>query len=102
MDWTHIALNAASGKMYFACRPESDIWVFLGDLPAAARKAVWDRFLAGAADATPTSFSSSYLLAAALRRADAAYKEQTQRDDNEDWAGWYAKFLAREQAEIPF
>jgi hypothetical protein len=88
--------------MYFACRPESDIWVYLGDLPAAAYKELWDRFLAGEADVSPTSFTSSYSLAAALRRADAAYKQRIQQADDEDWASWYAKFLAREQAELPF
>jgi hypothetical protein len=90
------------GKIFFARRPDSDVCVYLGDLPAAVYEALWNRFLAGEADVSPTSFRSSYTLAAALRRAAVAYKEQTQHHDDGDWASWYAKYLAKEQADAPF
>jgi hypothetical protein len=32
------------GREYFACAPDSDIWVSVGDLPETTRDAIWKRF----------------------------------------------------------
>jgi hypothetical protein len=31
------------GREYFARSPESDVWVWFGDLPAAARDRLWEK-----------------------------------------------------------
>jgi hypothetical protein len=33
-----------SGREYFARAPDSDIWVWVGDLPDATQDAIWKRF----------------------------------------------------------
>ena len=59
----------------------------------------------GRIDSTVTSFGSVADLASALRRAEAAHGEHEKRtgvrDDN--WADWYAAYIAAEQAgtELP-
>jgi hypothetical protein len=35
------------GRNYFARSPESDVWVFFGDLPAAVCNRLWERISAG-------------------------------------------------------
>jgi hypothetical protein len=37
------------GREYFARSPESDIWVWFGDLPAATRDALWEKHKASLA-----------------------------------------------------
>jgi hypothetical protein len=32
------------GRQYFARSPESDVWVYFGDLPPAMREALWERY----------------------------------------------------------
>jgi catechol 2,3-dioxygenase-like lactoylglutathione lyase family enzyme len=50
-----------------------------------------------------TAFTSSTDLAAALRRAAAAHGEHEKRtgQHDENWADWYADYIAREQAGKP-
>jgi catechol 2,3-dioxygenase-like lactoylglutathione lyase family enzyme len=61
--------------------------------------------LPGRIDASTTTFGSATELAAAMRRAATAHGEHEKRigkhDDN--WADWYADYIAREQAgkELP-
>jgi catechol 2,3-dioxygenase-like lactoylglutathione lyase family enzyme len=59
--------------------------------------------LPGRVDAAVTTFDSQAELAAALRRAAAAHGEHEKRtgvhDDN--WADWYADYIAREQDGRP-
>ena len=31
------------GREYFACAPESDVWVWFGDLPEGARDTLWEQ-----------------------------------------------------------
>ena len=31
------------GRAYFARRPDSEVWVWFGDLPAKSRDALWER-----------------------------------------------------------
>lgn len=31
------------GREYFACAPDSDIWVWFGDLPKKTEKVLWDK-----------------------------------------------------------
>jgi catechol 2,3-dioxygenase-like lactoylglutathione lyase family enzyme len=56
--------------------------------------------LPGRLDPSTTSFSSEADLAAALRRAAAALRRHEKRvgAQEPEWADWYARFLAREQA----
>ncbi|HLN41935.1 MAG TPA: VOC family protein [Acidimicrobiales bacterium] len=65
---------------------------------------VTDR-LPGRVDPDVTSFSSAGDLASALRRAAAAHGEHEKRigKADPDWPGWYATFMAAEQAgsELP-
>jgi len=65
---------------------------------------VTDR-LPGRVDPDVTSFSSAGDLAGALRRAAAAHGEHEKRmgKADPDWPGWYATFMAAEQAgsELP-
>jgi hypothetical protein len=93
--------EGCAGDIYFARRPNSDVWVELGHLPPAVYTAVWNRFLAGQADFSPMSFRSPYTLAEALRRAAAAHEKEGQHHHDGDWASWYAEYIAREQAEWP-
>jgi hypothetical protein len=61
--------------------------------------------LPGRIDSTTTTFASTYDLASALRRAEAAHgqheKRTGQRDEN--WPAWYAAYMVAEQAgtELP-
>jgi catechol 2,3-dioxygenase-like lactoylglutathione lyase family enzyme len=51
-----------------------------------------------------TAFTSSADLASALRRAAAAHGEHEKRNGgqhDENWPGWYAKYIVREQAGNP-
>jgi hypothetical protein len=50
--------------------------------------------------ATETAFASVADLAGALRRAEAAHGEHEKRTGqrDENWPGWYAAFMAAEQA----
>ena len=59
--------------------------------------------LAGRVDADATTFTSSAELAAALRRAAAAHGEHEKRtgQHDADWPGWYAEYMAAEQAGKP-
>jgi catechol 2,3-dioxygenase-like lactoylglutathione lyase family enzyme len=55
--------------------------------------------LPGRVDTQGMTFTSATELAAALRRAAAAHGEHEKRigQRDENWAGWYADYLAREQ-----
>jgi catechol 2,3-dioxygenase-like lactoylglutathione lyase family enzyme len=55
--------------------------------------------LPGRVEAGETTFSSASELAGALRRAEAAHGEHEQRigHRDENWAGWYADYIVREQ-----
>eukprot|EP01035_Chromulina_nebulosa_P000731 gene730-991_t len=55
--------------------------------------------LPGRVDAAITTFGSQAELAAALRRAAAAHGEHEKRTGahDENWADWYADYMAREQ-----
>jgi catechol 2,3-dioxygenase-like lactoylglutathione lyase family enzyme len=61
--------------------------------------------LPGRIDSAATTFASTYDLASALRRAEAAHgqheKRTGQRDEN--WPAWYAAYMVAEQAgtELP-
>ena len=62
--------------------------------------------LAGRIDSTTTTFASATDLASALRRAGVAHGEHEKRTGgqrDENWADWYATYLAREQSgeELP-
>jgi catechol 2,3-dioxygenase-like lactoylglutathione lyase family enzyme len=61
--------------------------------------------LPGRIDPTVTSFGSAIDLASALRRAEAAHGEHEKLTGQHDanWADWYAKYIAAEQAgsELP-
>jgi len=59
--------------------------------------------LPGRIDATDTTFTSPGELAGALRRAAAAHGEHEKRlgAHDENWADWYADYIAREQAGAP-
>jgi catechol 2,3-dioxygenase-like lactoylglutathione lyase family enzyme len=59
--------------------------------------------LPGRVDADATTFTSSAELAAALRRAAAAHGEHEKRtgQHDADWPGWYAEYMAAEQAGKP-
>lgn len=50
-----------------------------------------------------TSFKSATVLAAALRRAEAAHGEHEKRTGQRDanWADWYAQYMVNEQAGVP-
>lgn len=54
---------------------------------------------------TETTFASTFDLASALRRAEAAYSEHAKRTGQADanWREWYAAYMAAEQAgdELP-
>jgi catechol 2,3-dioxygenase-like lactoylglutathione lyase family enzyme len=56
--------------------------------------------LPGRVDAAETAFASTADLASALRRAEAAHGEHERRTGqrDEDWPGWYAAYIAAEQA----
>lgn len=57
--------------------------------------------LPGRVDVGDTTFTSTTELSAALRRAEAAHGEHEKRtgERDADWAGWYADFIVREQAD---
>ncbi len=61
--------------------------------------------LPGRIDSGVTSFGSASDLASALRRAEAAHGEHEKRTGQRDadWPGWYAAYMAAEQAgtELP-
>lgn len=61
--------------------------------------------LPGRVDPVTISFGSASDLASALRRAEAAHAEHEKRTGqaDADWPGWYADYMAREQAgaELP-
>jgi catechol 2,3-dioxygenase-like lactoylglutathione lyase family enzyme len=59
--------------------------------------------LPGRVDAAVTTFGSQAELAAALRRAAAAHGEHEKRTGahDENWADWYADYMAREQDGRP-
>jgi catechol 2,3-dioxygenase-like lactoylglutathione lyase family enzyme len=59
--------------------------------------------LPGRVDADATTFTSSAELAAALRRTAAAHGEHEKRtgQHDADWPGWYAEYMAAEQAGKP-
>jgi catechol 2,3-dioxygenase-like lactoylglutathione lyase family enzyme len=61
--------------------------------------------LPGRIDPATTTFASASDLASALRRAEAAHGEHEKRTGQHDanWADWYAKYMAAEQAgtELP-
>jgi catechol 2,3-dioxygenase-like lactoylglutathione lyase family enzyme len=59
--------------------------------------------LPGRVDASDTTFTSSTELAAALRRAGAAYGEHEKRTGghDENWPDWYADYIVSEQAGKP-
>jgi catechol 2,3-dioxygenase-like lactoylglutathione lyase family enzyme len=59
--------------------------------------------LPGRIDAEETTFSSSADIAAALRRAAAAHGEHEKRvgKQEDEWPGWYADYIVREQAGKP-
>ena len=61
--------------------------------------------LPGRIDPTTTTFASANDLANAMRRAEAAHGEHEKRTGVRDanWADWYAKYMAAEQAgtELP-
>jgi predicted enzyme related to lactoylglutathione lyase len=61
--------------------------------------------LPGRVDAAQTVFASAADLADALRRAEAAHGEHEKRTGqrDENWPGWYARYLVAEQAgaELP-
>ena len=59
--------------------------------------------LPGRIESPGTSFSSSTVLAAALRRASAAHGEHEKRTGrrDDDWPDWYADYIVREQAGKP-
>jgi predicted enzyme related to lactoylglutathione lyase len=52
--------------------------------------------LPGRIDAGETGYVSAADLEAALKRAEAAHRERNGQDD--DWASWYAAYMAAEQA----
>ncbi|HEX9064901.1 MAG TPA: VOC family protein [Streptosporangiaceae bacterium] len=56
--------------------------------------------LPGRVDAAGTAFASAADLAAAMRRAEAAHGEHEKRlgAADPDWPGWYAAYMAAEQA----
>ncbi|HTZ78853.1 MAG TPA: VOC family protein [Stellaceae bacterium] len=59
--------------------------------------------LPGRIESPGTSFTSSTVLAAALRRASAAHGEHEKRTGrrDDDWPDWYADYIVREQAGKP-
>jgi predicted enzyme related to lactoylglutathione lyase len=61
--------------------------------------------LPGRVDAAQTTFGSATDLASAMQRAEAAHREHEKRigHADPDWAGWYATYMAAEQAgtELP-
>ena len=61
--------------------------------------------LPGRIDAAETTFASAADLASALRRAEAAHGEHEKRTGqrDENWPGWYAEYMVREQSgeELP-
>jgi len=61
--------------------------------------------LPGRIDAAMTTFASAADLASALRRAEAAHGEHEKRTGqrDENWPGWYAEYMVREQSgeELP-
>jgi catechol 2,3-dioxygenase-like lactoylglutathione lyase family enzyme len=61
--------------------------------------------LPGRIDSGATTFGSTDELADAMRRASVAHGEHEQRtgEPDEDWPGWYAAYIAAEQAgtELP-
>ena len=61
--------------------------------------------LPGRIDSGVTSFGSASDLASAFRRAEAAHGEHEKRTGqrDENWPGWYAEYMAAEQAgtELP-
>jgi len=59
--------------------------------------------LPGRVDADATTFTSSAELAAALRRTAAAHGGHEKRtgQHDADWPGWYAEYMAAEQAGKP-
>jgi len=90
------------GEIFFARRPGSEIWVAFDDLPTDVLKALRKR----AENELPTRFNSLAEFAAALRRAAAAHGEHEKLTGHPDpeWAIWYARYIAEEQAaeELPF
>ena len=58
------------------------------------------RRLPGRADPATTTFASANDLASAMRRAEVAHGEHEKRSGQRDtnWPGWYAAYMAAEQA----
>jgi len=58
------------------------------------------RRLPGRIDSATTTFASANDLASAMRRAEAAHGEHEKRNGLRDanWPGWYAEYMAAEQA----
>jgi len=75
------------------CDPDGNGWL-LQEITAR---------LPGRIESPGTSFSSSTVLAAALRRASAAHGEHEKRTGrrDDDWPDWYADYIVREQAGKP-
>jgi catechol 2,3-dioxygenase-like lactoylglutathione lyase family enzyme len=59
--------------------------------------------LPGRINTEVTTFKSATLLAAALRRAEAAHGEHEKRTGQKDanWPDWYAQYIVSEQAKVP-
>ena len=58
------------------------------------------RRLPGRIDSATTTFATANDLASAMRRAEAAHGEHEKRNGQRDanWPGWYAEYMAAEQA----
>jgi catechol 2,3-dioxygenase-like lactoylglutathione lyase family enzyme len=87
--------NGSYGSFAWLADPDGNGWLF---------QEVTTR-LPGRIDPAATSFGSASDLASALRRAEAAHAEHEKRTGraDPDWPGWYADYMAREQAgqELP-
>ena len=78
--------RASYGSFFYFTDPDGNYWI---------TQEVTTR-LPGRIDAGETGYVSAADLEAALRRAEAAHRERDGQD--EDWAAWYASYMAAEQA----
>src|SRR3977135_768461 len=78
--------RASYGSFFSFTDPDGNLWI---TQEVTTRRP-------GRMDATETGYVSAGDLEAALRRAEAAHGEREGQD--EDWAAWYASYMAAEQA----
>jgi catechol 2,3-dioxygenase-like lactoylglutathione lyase family enzyme len=78
--------RASYGSFFSFTDPDGNLWI---TQEVTTRRP-------GRMNATETGYVSDADLEAALRRAEAAHSEREGQD--EDWAAWYASYMAAEQA----